>query len=451
LKAAPARRSPARRLLSGLVGIVSVVGITALFGVGFTAGLLGHLNLPAGRRASAQFLGRTLVDLFQGEVTIGAITRVNPNEVSAEDIVVRDAAHRIVLKVTRLTAQADVLDILTRIVRGDEKLTIKIDHVRVERAEAEIIPAEDGLPTLAHALTPRPTPARKAPSAAEQYVRVWLPAVEIGRGFARGSIAGSPTLETELAGVHGSVLATPKGAAIDIDRFALLARGIGGADAKGIATLHIRAPGAVWSSFDGYMGEVQFGSVGRWENQALDLKVDLPRAEPAAARALLAQWPLLVPAEARVHLKGKPPDFEVEVQSKIGDNATLNATGNLGLASPVHLQLDVEGRKLDLRALWLNAPATSIDLDTDVGLHGESGKTVVDLGGALSPTSLNGYVIPAVDFSGKVTDAGFVGEAKVHDLGLPMDLGVTVHADGKIDVDAEAKRVNLAKVERIKP
>lgn len=445
------QRSPARRLLSGLVGLVSVLGITALFGAGFTAGLLGHLNLPAGRRAAAQFLGSTLVDLFQGEVTIGAITKVSPDEVAAEDIVVRDNAHRIVLKVTRLTAQADVLDIVKRLVRGDEKLTIKIDHVRVERAEAEIVPAEDGLPTLAHALTPRPTPASTSGSSSERYVRVWLPAVEIGQGFARGTVAGSPTLETELSGLHGSILATPKGAAIDIDRFALLARGVGGADAKGIATLHIRAPGAVWGSFDGYMAEVQFGSVVRWEKEALDLKVDLPRAEPAAARALLAQWPLLVPAEARLHLKGKPPELAVDVQAKVGDAATLNANGNLSAASPARLQLDVEGRQLDLRALWANAPATSIDLDTNVGLHGEAGKVVVDLGGSLQPTRLNGYAIPLVDFSGQATNGGFTGEAKVHDLGLPIDLGFTVHADGKIDIDAEAKRINLAKVERIKP
>jgi hypothetical protein len=451
LTATPTPRSPARRLLSGLVGILSVVGVAALFGIGATAGLLGHLNLPAGRRASAQFLGRTLVDLFQGEVTIGAVTKVSPNEVSAEDIVVRDTAHRIVLKVTRLTAQANVLDILKRIARGDQKLTIKIDHVRVERAEAEIIPAEDGLPTLAHAFIPRPTPASNAPNAAERYVRVWLPAVEIGQGFARGSIAGSPTLETELAGVHGSILASPKGAAIDIDRFALLARGIGGADAKGVATLHIRAPGAVWSSFDGYMGEVQFGSVARWEKETLDLKIDLPRAEPAATRALLTQWPLLVPAEARVHLKGKPPELEVEVKAKVGDSATLNASGNLILASPSRLQLDVEGRKLDLRALWPNAPLTSIDIDADVGVHDEGGKTVVDLGGALAPMSVNGVLVPAVDFSGKSTDGGFTGEAKLHDLGLPVDAVFTVRADGKIDIAAEAKRVNLAKVERIKP
>jgi len=434
-----------------LVGLASVLGITALFGVGFTAGLLGHLNLPAGRRVTAKLLASTLVDLFQGEVAIGAISKVSPHELWAEDIVVRDRAHRIVLKVTRLTAQADLRDILTRVLRGDQKLTITLDHVRVEHAEADIIPAEDGIPTLAHALTPRPTPANGASSSAGRYVRVWLPAVEVGQGFARGSVAGSPTLETELSGLRGSVLATPAGAAIDLERFALLARGIGGADAKGIATLHVRAPGAVWGSFDGYMGEVQFGSVVRWEKEALDLRVDLPRAEPAAARALLAQWPLLVPAEARLHLAGKPPELALDVQAKIGEAATLNANGNLSAASPARLQLDVAGRQLDLRALWPSAPPTSIDLDTDVGLHVEAGKVVVDLGGSSQPTRLDGHLIPPIDFSGQATNGGFTGEAKIHDLGLPVDLAFTVHADGKIDVDAEAKRVNLAKVERLEP
>jgi hypothetical protein len=443
-------RRGARNLLSGLVGILSAIGIAALFGVGFTAGLVGHLNLPAGRRVAARFLGDTLVDLFQGQVLIGSITKVSPDEVVAEDIVVRDQAHRIVLKVTRLTAQANVLDIIERIVRGDEKLTVEVHHVRVERAEAEIIPAEDGLPTLAHAFTLRPTPS-ETPGSPGRYVRVWLPAVEIGQGFARGSVVGSPTLETEVSNVHGSLLATPKGAAIDIKRFALLARGVGGADAKGVATLHIRTPGPVWGSFDGYIGEVQFGSVVRWQKETLDLKLDLPRAEPAATRALIAQWPLIVPAEARVRLKGKPPELEVDAQAKVGENATVAATGNLSLSSPMRLELDVEGRKLDLRALWPSAPATSIDVDTDVGVRTEGGQVVVDLGGSLQPTTLGSLTIPAIDFSGNANAAGFSGEAKLHDLGLPVDVGFNVHADGKVELDAEAKRVNLAKVERLKP
>jgi hypothetical protein len=443
--------SRGRRLLSGLVGILSVVGVAALFGAGATAALVGHLNLPAGRRATASFLGSTLADLFQGELSIGSITKVSPLEVEAEDIVVRDQAKRIVLKVTRLTAQADVLDILQRIVRGDQKLTIVVDHVRVERAEADLIPADDGLPTLAHALTPKPTPAGSPSSGPEQYVRVWLPAVEVGHAFARGKLAGSPTLETEITGAHGSVLATPKGAAIDVSRFALLARGLGGADAKGVATLHIRAPGAVFGSFDGYMGEVQFGSVARWEKEALDLKLDLPRAEPAAARALVAKWPLLESAEAQLHIKGKPPDFDVDAQAKVGENATLSATGSLNIVTPMRLGLDVEGRKLDLRALWANAPATSIDVDTALGLHAENGNVVVELGGSLQPATVGAFAIPAVDFTGNAKSGGFSGEAKIHDSGLPVDLGFSVFPDGKIELNAEAKRVNLAKVERIKP
>jgi len=406
-----------RRLLSGLGTILSVVGVTALFGAGATLGLVAHLNQPAGRRATASFLTNTLADVFRGTITVGNVVQVTAGEVEAENVVVRDEQQHIVLKVTRLTAQANVLDILKRVLGSDEKLTIVVDHVRVERAEADLIPAGDGLPTLAHALTPRPPSKPASPGQPGRYVRVWLPAVEIGQGFARGRISDSPTLEADISGVHGSLLATPKGAAIDVQRFSLLGRGLGGADAKGVATLHIRAPGAVWASFDGYMGDVQFGSTVRWQDEKLDLKVDLPKAEPAAARALLTQWPLIKPAEARLHLHGKPPDLDVDLQATIGDVSKLSANGNLNVATPTRLRLDVEGRQLDLRALWPQAPATSIDVDTDFGLHTEKGQVFVDVGGALKPTSVGAFQIPAVDFSGNAVGSTFTGEAKVHDRG----------------------------------
>jgi hypothetical protein len=446
----PPKPTRARRLLTGLTGVVSVIGLVTLFGAGTGAALLAHLNLAASRRATADLLGALLADVFQGQINIGSITQVTPGSVEARDIVVRDQAHRIVLKVTRLTANANLLDILLRIVRGDEKLTIVIDHARVERAEADIIPDADGLPTLAHAFYPRPSPAGSASDPSTQYIRVWLPAVEIGQAFARGTILGSPTLETEISGAHGSVLATPKGAAIDVKRFALLARGIGGGDAKGVAGLHIRAPGAVWGTFDGYMGEVQFGSAVRWDKEQLDLKVDVPRAEPRSTRALLADWPLIQNAEVRGRLSGKPPDLKVELNAKVGDHATLASSGTLNTAEP-RLALEVEGRKLDLRALWPNAPATAIDVDTDVSVHQANGKLVVDVGGSLAPTTIDALTIPAVEFSGSTSQGTFIGQAKLHDLGLPVDLDFSIFPDGKIELDAEAKRVNLAKVERIKP
>lgn len=450
MTAGASRPSVARRLLVSLVRLLSVLGVVALFVTGAGIGLVGHLNTAAGRRATAAFLGRTLVDLFQGEVSIGSLRRVSPDEVVAEDIVVRDPEGRVVLKVSRLTAQADVADIVTRLLRGDEKLTIVIDRVRVERAEADVVPGSDGLPTIAHAFTPRPSPTT-APAGPERYVRVWLPVIEVGEAFGRGRLEGTPTLEAEVKGARASVLATPKGAAIDIGRFSLLARGVGGADAKGVATLHIRAPGAVWGSFDGYMGEVQFGSVVRWEKEALDVKVDLPRAEPAATRALLAQWPLTVPAEARVQLKGIPPELDVELRSKIGERSTIDATGHLNLATPLRLELDVEGRSLDLRSVLTQAPETRIDVDAHVGLHMESGGVALELGGAVQPMTIRDVAIPALDFTSKGKNGVFTGEAKLHDLGLPVDVEFAVFPDGKIELNAEAKRVDLAKVERIRP
>jgi hypothetical protein len=191
--------------------------------------------------------------------------------------------------------------------------------------------------------------------------------------------------------------------------------------------------------------------VARWEKDALDLKVDLPRAEPGAARALLAQWPLVVDAQARVHVKGKPPDFDVDAQALVGESSTLNATGDLNIANPVRLRLDVEGRKLDLRALWAKAPATSIDVTTDLGLNVENGGVAVDLSGSLQATTVGTFAVPATDFSGNAKSGAFTGEAKLHDPGLPVDLSFSVFPDGKIELNAEAKRVNLAKVERIKP
>ncbi|MDF3069410.1 MAG: hypothetical protein K0R38_5011, partial [Polyangiaceae bacterium] len=282
-------------------------------------------------------------------------------------------------------------------------------------------------------------------------IRVWIPTIEVGSVFGRGRLEGSPVLEAEVKGARASLLATPKGAAIDIARFSLLARGLGGADAKGVASLHIRAPGAVWGSFDGYMGEVQFGSVVRWEKEALDLKVDLPRAEPAATRALLAQWPLQEPAQARVHLKGIPPELDVELASTIGERSTVNATGHVNFASPLRLQLDVEGRALDLRAVLPQAPETRIDVDAELGLHLESGGVALDFGGAIQPMTVHNVAIPALDFASSSKGGILTGRAKLHDLGLPVDVEFAVLSDGKIEVNAEAKRVNLAKVDRLRP
>lgn len=445
------QRSRSRKLLTGLVGVLSAAGLLALFGAGVVGALLLHLDLPAARRVTADLVGRLLASVLQGQLSIGSLSRVRPYEVVAEDIVVRDPARRVVLKVSRLTARADLADILKRVLRGDEKLTIIVNHVRIERAEADIIPDQDGVPTIAQAFMPRPSPPGPPSPDRGEYVRVWLPAIELGQGYARGSAVGSPTLEAEVTGVHGSVLATPKGAAIDINRFALVARGAGGADARGIAALHIRAPGAVWGSLDGYIGDVQFGGSVRFEKQELELKLDVPRAEPAAVRALLGNWPLLVDTQARVRLQGKPSAMNVDLSATFGESSTVTGRGTAQLSAPARLQMDLEGRRLDVRALSASAPATSFDVDTSLELHAEQGQPVVNVAGSLQPTKIQSLTVPAIDFEGGVEKGTFSAQAKLLDPGMPIDATVSVTQDGKIELTGEAKRVNLAKVERIRP
>jgi translocation and assembly module TamB len=445
----PSRHLSAR-LLGGLVRALSVAALTAVFLVGAAGALIGHVNTAAGRRVTAALLDRVLRDLFQGEVRIGSLQRVSTDRVVAEDVKVMDPEGRVVLQVSRLTARADLADIALQVVRGDARLSIVVDSVRVERAEAEVVPASDGLPTIAHAFALRPTPSTSPPGEARA-VRVSLPAIEVGALFARGRLEGTPVLEAEVKGARGSVLVDAEGAAVDLRQFSLVARGVGGADARGVASLHVRAPGAVWGSFDGYLGEVQFGSVVRWERDVLDLKLDLPRAEPAATRALLAAWPLQVPAEARLHLKGIPPELDVELTSTLGERATVNASGHVNFASPLRLQLEVEGRRLDLRAVLPQAPETRIDVDAELGLRMESGGLALDLSGAVQPLTVRNVSVPALSFTSSSKGGIFSGHAKLHDVGLPMDVEFAVLSDGKLELEAKAKKVSLSQVERLRP
>jgi hypothetical protein len=439
-----------RRALRGVSGVVSALGLCAVFGAAAGGALLLHADLPAFRREGSRLLGGLLAATFQGQVSVGSVEHVSAYALRARDIVVRDAEWRVVLRLSQISAQADVLEILRRLLLGGDKVTIVVQHVRVERAEAHIIPGEDGTPTLVRALTPAASEERPTAQADERYVRVWLPEIELGRVFARGTVGGSPTLETEIENARASLLATPKGAAIDVTRFSLLARGVTGADARGIATLHVRAPGAVWSSFDGYVGDVQFGSVVRWENRKLSLTLDVPRAEPAAMRALLPEYPLLSPATARLKLEGEPEAFDVRARAEV-DSALVSANGSLSFADGLKLTLGVDAQAVDLRSLLEDAPPTALHASGDVTVQSEPEGVVVAFGGSLQPTRVGELDVPAVDVSGLLREGQLEGQAWVHDLGLPLEVEFARSPSGSIAVDARARGVDLSQVARLRP
>ena len=155
-----------------------------------------------------------------------------------------------------------------------------------------------------------------------------------------------PTLETELSSVRGSVLGAADLTTVDVERFSMLARGLGGADATGVGSVHVRAPGAAWTSFDGYFGEVQLGTVVRVDGPKLDITVDVPRAQPADARALWQAYPLQKDIGAHVEAVGSAHSLHTQAKFLVG-RGSIDATGELRLSGDPGAGFRISGARLE--------------------------------------------------------------------------------------------------------
>ena len=206
-------KPPAARCarLRYLARVGAAVAILSLLVASAGVGLVLHMNLPAGRRVTARALSEFLSATFRGTLTIGEIERITTRGVTARDIVVHDVYGNKVLTADQLRGRADVFEILDDLLLSDaEKVTIVIRHARVENAEANIITdPTTGEPTIAGAFTLDSAPSKPdEPSAPGRQIRVWLPVIEIGRGYVRGRIANSPTWKPYHK-VRGSVPPRP--------------------------------------------------------------------------------------------------------------------------------------------------------------------------------------------------------------------------------------------------
>ena len=89
---------------------------------------------------------------------------------------------------------------------------------------------------------------------------------------------------------------------------------------RGIGSFHLRGDRHFWSSFDGYVGELQLNTVVRLEDGKLDIIADVPQAAPEAVRALWPDWPLQCVADAHVEAEGHAGEpVTTMAKLKVGD------------------------------------------------------------------------------------------------------------------------------------
>ncbi|HEU5077482.1 MAG TPA: hypothetical protein VFU02_24990, partial [Polyangiaceae bacterium] len=356
--------------------LVSLVAFGAL-------GVLLHIDLPAGRAVTATLLEDLLTDYFQGSIDVQGLRGVSARGLSAEAVSVYDIYGNRVLVVRGLRARASVQDIVSKLLSDESKISIVINHVRVESADAQIIvDPKSGIPTIGQAFTPTPTPPGPA---SDRYIRVWLPVIEVGRIFARGEMTkGAPTLETDLTGVRGSVLVTPKGTAVDVPGFAMGLRGLGGVDARGLGRFHLRYPGAIWGFFDGHFGDIQTSAFANWHNDRLRVRLDIPDAKPEHVRAVWPVYPLNRSAALHAEAVGPLDELQTKFNVRIGD-AVLEAEGPLAVTGDPGLELKVAGKRVDVSAVFPSFPQTSIDLKTSLSIWPGPRQTHVEFNGYTEP------------------------------------------------------------------
>ncbi len=436
-----------RKVAGRIAAGVALLGVFA--GTSATA-LVFHLDLPAGRRYAAHTVAGVLNDLFKGSFEISGLSQLSERRLGASRVTVRDPEGRVVLVVKGLRAEFDGLEIVKTLMSSSQSVTLIVPHIRVERAEAFIEPHEgSGVLGIARAFELEPkAKTGKRSSRTSQVVRVWLPSIELGSGFARGRVGDMPTLEAELSGAHGQVLIAPQGVSVDVPRFATAWRGLAGADVRGVGSFHLRGDSHFWSSFDGNFGELQLNAVVRLDDGKLDIRADVPQAKPDAVRALWADWPVQAVADARVEASGPPENLATKAWLTVG-KAEVEASGVTRLAGDVGVNLDIRGQHVDLRAIWPKAPASDVEAFTTLSLWNSPKGVVAEVNGSTEPTELAGIEIPALDVTGTVEEGVFEARATAHEPGLPLRIDFTVRPAAVIEIEVRARRFRLEKSPRV--
>lgn len=407
-----------------------------------------HLDLPRGRRVVSNLVGHTLAAELRGRFVIGAIERLRPGGAVLRDFRVWDERGRQVLVVSKVTLRAELLAVVRELLVAPERARLVVEQVELEQADARLFDdAASGVPSLALAFTPRPRPAKStsAPSALSIDVR----ALSLAHGYARGRVGTLPTLELEVNQLRGALRFKDELLELELGRFGAVVRGVGGADARGVGSLRLHEPGWVWTSFDGYLGDVQFGSVVRVEDDRVSATVTLPRAEPKAMRGLLPAYPLQRDALVRAHAVGRLPELALDAQVELG-TTRANGRGTLKLAPRPVLDLDVDIDALDAAALVEGLPATELDASAHVLLQSAAGQPSVSVRAVSQPGTVDGIRVPAAEVDAVYEGTLLRGKALLREPGLPIHGEFALSPGGVFDFHAESPSVDLRRAPRLR-
>jgi autotransporter translocation and assembly factor TamB len=435
-----AERRPWQRVVRRIFGALALI---AVFVAAAVVGVVLHLDVPPARRLAAFVATQGLSSVLTGRVEFVSFARVSLHRIRIAKAAVYDIHGHPVLTLSNADVDVDPVRLLQELRADTPTFTLIFPRVHAERAEAEIVAdAKTGYPTIGDAFTPRPSDRPSTQPSTGRSVELALPRIEIVSGTLLTRLREVPLLEADLREVQGGLSVGPSGFATDVKRFDMVVRGYG-TEARGRGTLSIHLPGASHASFDGVAGDIEVHAKGRAENGRVELSADAPGAAAAAVRRFLPGWPIREErATAHVEASGDFPELRASGNLAFGP-AVVTFQGPLFIGGEPRATLAFSGKHVDLRSFLEGAPRTDVAVDGDVAAGSDNGTFSANVRAHTSETEVEGYPVPAVDAEATIRDGAVSGTATIHEPGLPTRAQFHVSSDGTVDVDADAKAVDL--------
>lgn len=431
--------------------MLTVLGWTLAFLAALALSIWVHINHPLVKRAVVDLANAGLADVLYGKIQIDALTDVSLQGISVSHAALLDEQGNLVIELERAQLDFDLIELLAELAMGGENVDLVIRHARVEHSMLRAIAdAESREPTLSRALTPRPAKRRGGTSTTSDEaasVRVYFPHIELGVVEAAFTIPGWEQLTPVLGAVKGRVLFSPKGIALDVERFGTTVSGGFGHALRGTGTFSLRAPGALDLDFNGFVDDAEIQARAHLLAGKLELSAHAPRFSPKTLSAWFGNWPLVVPVDLSVTANGELPSLDLTVQGR-AEGTEVNLQGPLDLSDGVSGVLRADVQHLDLQALLAKAPATDLNAGADLVFEARGTTYSLNATGSTMATSIDDIAIPAIDF-----DVTLSPETTTCSV-VVREPGATLHAEaefdaGRLDVDVNVPALNLSRQRRL--
>lgn len=438
-----------------MVVACKIVGLTTLFTVSLTGGLLLHLNTRPARSVARQVANSLLAPSFKGKLEIGEVRSLWLEHAHIDTVIVRDPDGEVVIHATDVEADVETLALLRGLLFGQGPIRVLIPKARLDVVRTTLRPNADNIPTIADAFLPREAPEPGAPG---RPVVVRLPDIDIRELQIDGSV-GTP-LRGVVRDLRGEVfLRTDRGLAVnvrapDLAVAELIPIPVEGTLEFGLradlrdektradaiaAGEHVLPPAMLFATLEGLVGGSPISLSAELEGGFLRAEASLPRIEPATLKQISPLIPLNVSSSAQLSVEGTLPgdlsfDAEVEVLQK-DRPAPMTIAGALGvLSEEIRIELHTDFEDFDPRSIVPAAPAGQIageaNMTLSLAMQGPEHERVrLCAEVATEPTRLLDQAIPAVDAVVHVHRGEVLISATAHEEGMPIMATVSLVND----------------------